>query len=118
LKDFHEALRESAEVRRRLRDVYEQAIDKGKFVVISSPVRFIPEELERSLMFLELRPPDLIELVEFLKEETGASEDILFPVARALQGAAPWTGETALRRGLWSLSGAGTRRRCRRRGCW
>jgi hypothetical protein len=100
LKDFHEALRESAEVRRRLRDVYEQAIDKGKFVVISSPVRFIPEELERSLMFLELRPPDLIELVEFLKEETGASEDILFPVARALQGLTLDEAKYALRRAL------------------
>ena len=29
-----------------------------KFVVITSPVRFIPEEMERSMLFLELRPPD------------------------------------------------------------
>ena len=86
LKDFHEALKESAEVRRRLRDVYEQALEKGKFVVISSPVKYIPEELERSMIFLELRPPDTVELVEFLKDETGASEEVLHPVARALQG--------------------------------
>ena len=69
LKDFHEPLRESAEIRRRLRDVYESCLDQRKFVVITSPVRFIPEEVERSILFLELRPPDLIELVEFLREE-------------------------------------------------
>ena len=32
-------------IRRRLRDVYELCLDRGKFVVISSPVRFIPDEL-------------------------------------------------------------------------
>ena len=100
LKDFHEALRESAEIRRRLRDVYEQALDRGKFIVISSPVRFIPEELERSMMFLELRPPDLVELVEFLKEETSASEETLHAVARALQGLTLDEAKYALRRAL------------------
>lgn len=100
LKDFHEALRESAEIRRRLRDVYEHSLDQGKFVVISSPVRFIPEELERSIAFVEMRPPDQIELVEFLKEETGASEDILYPVAKALQGLTLDEARYALRRAL------------------
>ena len=38
LKDFHEPLRESAEIRRRLRDVYESCLDQRKFVVITSPV--------------------------------------------------------------------------------
>src|SRR5215472_3659728 len=47
LKDFHEPLRESSETRRRLRDIYEECFGQGKFVVISSPVRFIPEEIER-----------------------------------------------------------------------
>jgi hypothetical protein len=51
LKDFHEPLRESAEIRRRLRDLYESCRDRRKFVVITSPVRFIPEELERSICF-------------------------------------------------------------------
>ena len=69
LKDFHEPLRESAEIRRRLRDVYESCLDRQKFVVISSPIRFIPEEIAQSVMFLELRPPDRIELVEVLREE-------------------------------------------------
>ena len=73
LKDFHEPLRDSPEIRRRLRDVYESCLDKRKFVVITSPVRFIPEEVERSLLFVELRPPDLVELVEFLREEARAS---------------------------------------------
>jgi len=92
LKDFHEPLRESAEVRRRLRDVYESCRDQRKFVVITSPVRFLPEEIERSVLFLELRPPDLVELVEFLREETGknslgeAPRDVLEQVGRALQG--------------------------------
>ena len=62
LKDFHEPLRESPEIRRRLRDVYESCLDQRKFVVITSPVRFVPEEVERSILFLELRTPDVIEL--------------------------------------------------------
>ena len=73
LKDFHEPLRESPEIRRRLRDVYESCLNHRKYVVISSPVRFIPEEVERSVMFLELRPPDLIELTDVLREEGGDS---------------------------------------------
>jgi SpoVK/Ycf46/Vps4 family AAA+-type ATPase len=100
LKDFHEPLGESPEIRRRLRDVYEQALNQGKYVVISSPVRFIPEELERSMMFLELRPPDLVELVEFLKEETGAGEELLYQVARALQGLTLDEARYALKRAL------------------
>jgi SpoVK/Ycf46/Vps4 family AAA+-type ATPase len=88
LKDFHDPLRESPEVRRRLRDVYESCRDQGKYVAITSPVRHIPEELERSILFLELRPPDLIELVEFLWEEAPgiSSEAVLHQYARALQG--------------------------------
>src|SRR5262249_52732859 len=69
LKDFPEPLRESPEVRRRLRDVHEQCLDRGKFVVITSAVRFVPEEVERSILFLDLRPPDQAELVEFLRDE-------------------------------------------------
>jgi SpoVK/Ycf46/Vps4 family AAA+-type ATPase len=69
LKDFHEPMRESAEIRRRLRDLHEICLDRQKFIVITSPVRFMPEELERSVIFLELRPPDTVELVDFLREE-------------------------------------------------
>jgi AAA+ superfamily predicted ATPase len=92
LKDFHEPLRESAEVRRRLRDVYESCAGQHKFAIITSPVRSIPEEIERSIMYLELRPPDLVELTDLLREETqglaqGAPDDaVLYQLARALQG--------------------------------
>jgi hypothetical protein len=96
LKDFHEPIRESAAVRRRLRDLTERCIDRGKFVVISSPIRFLPEELARDIAYLELAPPDFAELRAFLDEraaaiaDTGGSVDTsdttLTLVARALQG--------------------------------
>jgi SpoVK/Ycf46/Vps4 family AAA+-type ATPase len=110
LKDFHEALRESPEIRRRLRDLYESCLDQRKFVVITSPVRFIPEEVERSLLYLELRPPDVVELVDFLREEshriaprgeTGeTSGAVLYQLARALQGLTLDEARYALRRAL------------------
>jgi ATPase family associated with various cellular activities (AAA) len=103
LKDFHDPLRESPEIRRRLRDVYQNCLDQRKFVVITSPIRFIPEELERSMIYVELRPPDLTELVEFLREEHGADslgEDFLHQLARALQGLTFDEARYALRRGL------------------
>ena len=101
LEDFHEALRESPEIRRRLRDVYRSCLDQRKFVVISSPVRFIPEEIDRSIVFLDLRPPDLIELMEFLHRETGESDvALLRTVASALQGLTLDEARYALRRAL------------------
>jgi SpoVK/Ycf46/Vps4 family AAA+-type ATPase len=106
LKDFHEPLRESADIRRRLRDVHERCLDQRKFVVITSPVRFIPEELERSIMFLELRPPDQVELVRFLQEETQrlapgeTTEETLRQIAPALQGLTVDESRYALRRAL------------------
>ena len=91
LKDFHEPLRESAEIRRRLRDLDEICFNKQKFVVITSPVRFIPDELDRSMVFIELRPPDVIELQQFAREELEAAkievdEALLAQLAIALQG--------------------------------
>jgi AAA+ superfamily predicted ATPase len=110
LKDFHEPLRESPEIRRRLRDVYDSCLDQRKYVVITSAVRSIPEEVERSVLFLELRPPDLVELVDFLRDETrelpayggdGAPSDaILYQLARALQGLTLDEASYALRRAL------------------
>jgi adenylate kinase family enzyme len=124
LMDFHEPLRESSEIRRRLRDVYESCLDQSKFVVITSPIQFIPDELERSIMFLDLRPPDLIELADFLREEIAqfspsseasrmevptddASEAVLFQVARALQGLTIDEARYALRRALAAHSRLG-----------
>ncbi len=102
LKDFHEPLRESPEIRRRLRDVYQHCLDQHKFVVITSPVRFIPEEIERSVMFVELRPPDLVELLELLREHgtDDLSEDVLHQLARALRGLTIDEARYALRRGI------------------
>jgi len=87
LKDFHEPLRDSASVRRHLRDLYGSCQGERKFIVITAPVRAIPEELERNLLFLELRPPDIVELVDFLRRESGQTDpEILQPLASALQG--------------------------------
>jgi SpoVK/Ycf46/Vps4 family AAA+-type ATPase len=109
LKDFHEALRDSAEVRRRLRDVYESCQGKPKFVVISSAVHFIPEELERSILFVELRPPDFVELVEFVRERTGgAAEEVLHQFGRALQGLTLEEAGYALRRAMSSGQALGS----------
>jgi SpoVK/Ycf46/Vps4 family AAA+-type ATPase len=108
LKDFHEPLRESADIRRRLRDLYESCLDHQKFVIITSPVKYIPEEIERSVLFLELRPPDLVELVDFLRDEiressrknSGADEALLDQFAHALQGLTLDEARYALRRAL------------------
>src|SRR5260370_18252939 len=70
LKDFHEPMREDPQIRRRLRDLYEACLDQRKFAVITSPVRFVPEEVERDLVYLELRLPDQIEMADFLRDET------------------------------------------------
>jgi SpoVK/Ycf46/Vps4 family AAA+-type ATPase len=99
LKDFHEPLRDSSEVRRRLRDVYESCLDQRKFVVITSAVRFVPEEVERSIMFLELRTPDVVELLEFLREAApGTNDELLQQTARTLVGLTIDEARYALRR--------------------
>jgi SpoVK/Ycf46/Vps4 family AAA+-type ATPase len=103
LKDFHEPLRESAEIRRALRDLYESCRDQKKFIVITSPVRAIPEELERSVIFLELRPPDQLEIIAFLREElrqTQATDEMLNDLAPALQGLTLDESRYAIRRAL------------------
>src|ERR1019366_6016818 len=101
LRDFHEPLRESAEIPRGLRDIYESCRGQRKFVVITSPVRAIPEELERSLLFLELRPPDLVELTAFLREECAdTAEAVLHQLAPALLGVTLDEARYALRRAL------------------
>lgn len=88
LKDFHEPLRDFPEVRRRLRDVYDACAGRKKYVVVTSAVRALPDELERTVMLVELRPPDIVELSAFLRAESNGAADpeILFSLARALQG--------------------------------
>ena len=48
LKDFHDPLRESAEIRRRFRDAYDACLDRRKFVVITSPIRYVPEGISNT----------------------------------------------------------------------
>src|SRR5215472_15935200 len=111
LKDFHEPLRESPEIRRRLRDVHLSCSGKGKFVVIGSPVQFIPEELERSMVLVELRRPDRVELLELLREEDGTAglnEYSLNQLATMLQGLTLDEARYALRRGITAQGGVVT----------
>src|SRR3989449_11285674 len=96
LKDFHEPMREAPDVRRRLRDLYELCFDRGKFLMICSPVKFIPEEIERAIVYAELAVPDLDELVGVLRREAtvitasrgslDADEATLLQLGPALQG--------------------------------
>ncbi|MBS1872340.1 MAG: AAA family ATPase [Acidobacteria bacterium] len=100
LKDLHEPLRDHPEIRRRLRDVYDACRDRRKFAVITAPVRYLPEEIERSVAFLELRPPDAIELTDFVRRETGVPPEAADRAAVALQGLTIDESRYALRRAL------------------
>src|SRR5213593_384044 len=110
LKDFHEFLRDAPEIRRRLRDLYELCLDTGKFAVITSGLRVIPEELSQQIAFLELPHPDLDELLVFLNQELKSFKEqgyrvdpsgpTLFKMARALQGLSLGESRHALRRAL------------------
>lgn len=110
LRDFHDHLRESPEIRRRMRDLYERCFDQGKFVFISSPVRQIPEELSRSIVYLELQLPDRVELGEFVRAEAaeiaagGGSVDTgeaaMNQISAALQGLTLDEARFAIRRAL------------------
>ena len=109
-EDFHEPMREAPDIRRRLRDLYELCFDRGKFLLICSPVKFIPEEIERSIAYVELAVPDLLELVGFLRREApaitaaggslDATEATLFQLGRALQGLTLDEVRHAIRRAL------------------
>ena len=74
-------------------------------------MRFIPEELERSIIFIDLRPPDLVELVEFLREERHharrAPDRLRHQVAWALQGLTLDEARYALRRAVAVSPGLG-----------
>lgn len=111
LKDFHEPLRDSAEIRRRMRDVYEAAAGRRKYIAITSPVHQIPAELERNVMYLDLRPPDVVELTAFVGEEArrltskGASEADIELMARSLLGLTLDEAGYALRRAVMATGG-------------
>jgi ATP-dependent 26S proteasome regulatory subunit len=115
LKDFHEFLSANPAIRRRMRDLYELCIDSGKFLILTSPLRSIPEELSRQIALVELHAPDMDELLEFLKLElaemasnnphSGSNESDIYAIARALQGLTLDEARHALRRGL-AINGA------------
>lgn len=110
LKDFHDPLRDGADVRRRLRDLYQHCFEQGKFIVISSPVQFIPDELSRQVHYFELLLPDLSEILGFLRAQAAAivasggavddSADTLQQIGQALQGLTLDEARHALRRAL------------------
>jgi AAA+ superfamily predicted ATPase len=110
LKDFHLPMQESGEVVRRLRDLYTCCFDAGKFVFISSPVRYLPEELTRDLVLVELPLPDYPEMIDFLKAEAERLAEVgvtldtdagtLAQLARALQGLTTNEARHALRRAV------------------
>ncbi len=110
LKDFHEPMREAAEIRRRLRDLYERCWNTDKFVVISSPVRCIPDDLARDLVYVELSVPDLVELQAFLRQEgerlaaaggtVESDEATVRQLAQALQGLTSDEARHAVRRAV------------------
>lgn len=96
LKDFHPFLQDSPEIRRRLRDLYDICLDKQKIIVMSSPLRLVPEEVGHQVALLELRPPDLEELITFV----GSEMETL-----AAQGHAVDRGDRAVDRIARSLQG-------------
>jgi AAA+ superfamily predicted ATPase len=110
LKDFHQFMNDDPGIRRRLRDLYELCLDSGKFLVITSPLRLIPEELNRQIALVQLSTPDFEELIDFLRLETAAisgqgaavdsGDPMLFAMARALQGLTLDESRHALRRAL------------------
>jgi len=109
LKDFHPFLNDSHETRRRIRDLYEICLDRNKFVVITSPLRQIPEELVHQIPVLELRSPDMEELLAFVRAEMEAlsqdqfvdhGDQSVYRIARTLQGLSIDEARHAIRRAV------------------
>jgi ATP-dependent 26S proteasome regulatory subunit len=105
LKDYHDFIRDSIAIRRRLRDLYYQCLDTGKFAIICSPSKYIPEEINREVAYSELPRPDLKELEELLAVEaktmTGGdgrfSSEVIYELTRAVQGLSFHEARHALR---------------------
>jgi len=108
LKDFHEFIRDAVDIRRRLRDLYYECLDTGKFAIICSPAKCIPEEISREIAFIELPRPDRKELEALLRAEAKAiagttaelPEETVFTLTRALQGLTFNEARHALRRAV------------------
>ncbi len=114
LKDFHEFLRIDQEIRRRLRDLYLECLDRKKFIAITSPSRSVPEELTSQMAIVDLPVPDLEEILTFVSDEVkrlsehgtavDSTDSSLYAMARALQGLTLEEARHALRRAV-SISG-------------
>ncbi|MGH7789901.1 MAG: AAA family ATPase [Candidatus Binatia bacterium] len=110
LRDFHDAVRDSTEVRRRLRDLYQSCFQSSKFTFISSPVVYIPEELQRDIVLVDLPLPDFEEMKAYVQREAstlasaGVSVDddpgTLAQIGRAMQGLTLNEARHAVRRAL------------------
>jgi SpoVK/Ycf46/Vps4 family AAA+-type ATPase len=110
LRDFHEPMRDAADVRRRFRDLYEACRGRDIVVVVSAPGVLVSEELARAVVSIELGLPDLPELRGFLDmrvaalKAKGVSVDdtpaTLDQLARALQGLTVDEAGHALQRAL------------------
>ncbi len=115
LCDLAPHIRDVAEVRRRLRDAYYECLDTGKFLVICSPLRIIPDELAREIMFIKLGLPPAEELRDLLREESDRirggggtvdlDEDGSWKVARSMQGMTTNEARHALRRAVSTNEG-------------
>lgn len=96
LKDFHEPMQASSELRRRLRDAYAACDHPLRLIVLCSPVKYLPPEIEHDVAFFELPLPEREELDELLRErirvlaedgtEVNIVEEDLPLLARTLQG--------------------------------
>jgi hypothetical protein len=110
LKDFHDYLRSVPEIRRRLRDIYYACLERNIFLTIVSPVKFIPEEINREVLFLTLPIPDIGELQMLLRSEADRiisgggtatlDDDQMYVLARALQGLTYNEARHAIRRAV------------------
>jgi hypothetical protein len=106
LKDFHDLLRDSVEIRRRLRDVYYECLNTGKFVFITAPSKCIPPEIEREIAYVKLPMPDLGELETLVKQEAttlaagNLPQETAYLLSRALQGLSFNEARHALRYGV------------------
>jgi hypothetical protein len=110
LRDFHDPIAHSSEVRRRLRDLYTLCFEKRKFTFISSPVVTIPDELQRDVVMIDLPLPGFDELRRFIDREgdTMAASGItvdkdpgtLTQLGRAVQGLTLNETRHALRRAV------------------
>jgi hypothetical protein len=106
LRDYHEWIAREPEIRRRLRDVYHACLNTQRYVVICSPAKVIPEEIERETAYLKLPLPDVNELADLVTaqsvalagdEQNRPTEDQVQLLARALKGLTTNEARHALR---------------------